>query len=351
MQDIGPKLCKKVIEMKWKCYLTIFKAEAPVHIGHKQIGILKTTRYYITGRAIWGAITANLARNLFENPDSKDYQAVGNFVRENIRTTYFYPAIRKNEVENPEKWSKCEVDSYLVFLPKYTQEGIKFGEISKEKFEQMFIGSFISTALESQTKAAEEGSLHEIEYIKNKIDVNAQVYWIGYILINMDANKAMDNSGERVYDVELNEENNDVRIKFKSKGNIYETTLKNCLNIIFVGGERNYGFGRLKLLENGLQKFKGKIFGNFDFELEDKIIFKNLNVVISHIKLLNNNNKSNNSKPNELKLGEIEPLIGLEWSEKGAGQKLSEPIVCATPGSKIEAGDIVLNNYAILKRS
>ncbi len=331
--------------MKWNCYLTIFKAEAPVHIGYKQIGILKTTRYYITGRAMWGTITANLTRNLFENPDSKDYQAVGNFVRENIKTTYFYSAINKNEVSNPENWSKCEVDNYLVFLPEYTTEGIKFGEKTKEEFEQMFIGSFVSTALESQTKVAEEGSLHEIEYAKNKIDVNGntvQVYWIGYIFINTDANKARDNSGERVYDVELNEKNNDdIEIKFKSEGKNYETTLKDCLYILLVGGERNYGFGRLKLLENGLRKSKDKIFGKFDFKLKDKIIFKNLNVAISHIKLSNN----------KLKLGEIEPLVGLEWSEKGAGEKISEAIVCATPGSKIEAEDIVLSNYAILNHT
>jgi hypothetical protein len=65
----------------WNCYLTIFRAESPVHIGYRQIGVLKTTRYYITSRAMWGSITANLTRALFENPTSDNYRKVGEFVK------------------------------------------------------------------------------------------------------------------------------------------------------------------------------------------------------------------------------------------------------------------------------
>ena len=193
--------------MTWRCYLTIFRAESPIHIGYKQIGILKTTRYYIMGRAMWGAITANLTRALFSNLAPEDYQAVGNFVRENIRTTYFYPAIKKDEV-SLENLSKYEVDGYFVFLPEYTDRGIKFGNISKEKFEQMFVSSFVSTALEAQTRTAEEGSLHEFEYIRNKIrlsDKVIRVYWVGYLFINYNANEAKDDQEKKVYKVELSE--------------------------------------------------------------------------------------------------------------------------------------------------
>ena len=33
-------------------------------------------------------------------------------------------------------------------------------------------------------------------------------------------------------------------------------------------------------------------------------------------------------------LGEIEPVVGLEWFKKGAGRKVSDTLVCAVPGSK-----------------
>jgi len=166
----------------WESYLTIFKAKAPVHIGYKQIGVLKTTRYYITGRAMWGAITANLTRALFGNPDAENYQKVGEFVKDLIRTTYFFPAFEKDKVNDSQEWSDAKTGNYLVFLPEYSENGLKFGKIPKEKFEQTFIGSFVSTALESETKTAEEGSLHEFEFVKDKIRVNddvADVYWVG----------------------------------------------------------------------------------------------------------------------------------------------------------------------------
>jgi len=77
-------------------YKLIFKAESPIHIGYKQIGNLKTTRYYIMGKQMWGAITANLTRELYGNPKSDEYKKVGDFVREHIKTTYFYPAIERD---------------------------------------------------------------------------------------------------------------------------------------------------------------------------------------------------------------------------------------------------------------
>jgi hypothetical protein len=333
--------------MIWNCYLTIFRAESPVHIGYKQIGILKTTRYYITGRAMWGAITANLTRALFENPSPKDYEVVGNFVRENIRTTYFYPAIKKNDIKDPEKWSEIDVKDYLVFLPNYIDDGLRFGKISKEEFEQIFVGSLVSTALEVSTKTAEEGSLHEFEFIKDKVKIGesvADVYWIGYLFINMDAKEAKDDDGKKVYDVIIEETDEDIKIIFAKNGRYHKNHLKNnILNQLFVGGERNYGLGRLKLLE--LTKETCKIFEKFDLEFNDENPIlennsdKNSAIAIAHVNL----------NGLELELGEIEPIVGLEWSDRGAGQKVSDAEICVTPGSKLKSCNFILCDYGILK--
>lgn len=339
--------------MTWRCYSTIFKAESPIHMGYKQIGILKTTRYYITGKAMWGAITANLTRALFSNPDPEDYQAVGNFVRENIRTTYFYPAIKKSETA--ENWSKYEVDDYLIFLPEYTNEGIKFGGesegIPKEKFEQVFIGSFVSTALETQTKTAEEGSLHEFEYVRNKVSLSGkviQVYWAGYLFINHSVNEAKDNQKKKVYKVGLNEkkEENDIVINFKN-GNIDKNILlkRDVLNLLFVGGERNYGFGRLILESPDFKSEKQRLFRELELKLDDSkpmIEIDSAHVAPAHVNLEGLQRRF---------MGEIEPLVGLEWSDKGAGRKISSAVICITPGSKIFGKcDLVLGEYGLITK-
>lgn len=323
--------------MSWKCYLTIFKAESPIHIGYKQVGMLKTTRYYITGRAMWGAITANLTRSLFDKPSSKDYQAVGNFVKENIRTTYFYPAINKVDTE---KWSKYMVKDYCVFMPEYNEEGLKFGEMGKEEFERLFIGSFVSTALDVRTKTAEEGSLHEFEYIQNKVelcDKVVQVYWVGYLFVNCN--------GKEVYRVEMSEKEGDVAITFRN-GTTHESTLKNVLSMVFVGGERNYGFGKLRLCE--FEPVSSKIFGRLKFELSNQPVlsYDDGGNSIAHVDIGSTNKIITNF------CGEIEPLVGLEWStdkSKGVGQKVSTAVICITPGSQIPAGKYELGEYGIVK--
>ncbi len=333
----------------WNCYLTIFKAESPIHIGYKQIGILKTTRYFIIGRAMWGTITANLTRALFENPSPKDYEVAGNFVREYIRTTYFYPAIKEeNEInvgDLTDFYVNLNGSKFGVFLPSYMDNGLKFGKISKEEFEQRFIGSFVSTALDVSTKTAEEGSLHEFEFIKNKIKIKNKainVYWIGYLFINMDTKEAKDNSGKKVYDVIIKETNEDIEVIFAKNERYYRrNNLKNnILNQLFVGGERNYGLGKLKLLEL-TKETNNKIFGKYDVELnKEQPILKNLDIAIAHVKL----------DGLELKFGEIEPVVGLEWSDKGAGQKVSNAEICATPGSKLKSGNFILCDYGMLRR-
>ncbi len=114
-------------------------------------------------------------------------------------------------------------------------------------------------------------------------------------------------------------EEDDVKIE----GETEEVGLKSVLDKIQIGGERNYGFGRVHL-----KNFKkaDKVF-NFDLSLNDNepiLIVNNRNGIPAHLMYENN--------IVELK-GEIEPLVGLEWSDRGAGQGVSEAKICLTPGS------------------
>lgn len=329
-------------------YKIIFKAESPIHIGYRQIGNLKTTRYYIMGKQMWGAITSNLTKALFENPKSDEYKKVGEFVKEHIKATYFYPAIKKDDkTQNLGK----NVDGYVVLLPKYTEteNGLKIDELSKEKFEQYFIKSYVSTALEINTRTAEECSLHEFEYINSKICYKEKiydVYWIGYLIV--DENREKDG-------IKIEECNgDDIRILSENNNDV---SLKDVLNIIQVGGERNYGFGKLKL-----EKIKktDKLFNTYQIEIieseEDSktiyLIKPTNDSLIAHLELEPNNNKIKGFH------GEIEAFSGMEWEnnenkkKKGAGQKIGEIKICLTPGSTIEMKDeakISLGYFGILK--
>jgi hypothetical protein len=143
-------------------YEVTYRALSPLHIGYKQIGILSTTRYYITGKALWGAITANLTRHLFDAPGPNDYKEVGDTVRKAIRATYFFPVVDGE-----------------IYFPHYEcddseQEGLKYGKLAKSQFERTFINSCVSTALD-KTKTADENTLHETEYIKNQIVIGNEV--------------------------------------------------------------------------------------------------------------------------------------------------------------------------------
>jgi len=173
--------------------------------------------------------------------------------------------------------------------------------------------------------------LHEFEFIKNKIKIGEKitdVYWIGYLFVKENASQ--DDIKTEKCDTE------DIIISLDYK---LDFRIKEVLKFIQVGGERNYGLGRLKLREL-TKNTNNKIFEKFDLKFNDENpILKNSDIAIAHVKL----------NGLELELGEIEPIVGLEWSDRGAGQKVSKAKICATPGSKLKSCNFILCNYGILK--
>jgi len=140
--------------------------------------------------------------------------------------------------------------------------------------------------------------------------------------------------------VDENRENGEIKIEERN------ISLKNALSMIQVGGERNYGFGKLRVEEFG-KLDDTTLFGNYKlntgtFEIE----ISEDNPLISHLEISNSNNKI------EKFCGEIEAFSGMEWNKKGAGQKIGNVKVCLTPGSTIKMKDepkISLGDYGILK--
>lgn len=313
----------------WTCYRVYLEAKAPIHIGYgAKLGIVDRTRYYIPAKNVWGALTNLIAKNVMKRYDPKIYQEVGRKLNENIKFSYFYP-IKYEKVNE-------RIEVLQVFAPYYTENGLNFGvckdkeKFSLEEFEQMFISSFVSTALDKISKSAEEGSLHEIEFIKNKIEQDGKIkptIFMGYLFVK------------------------NVPLKFEVEGNEIEISFTNSievnrvkLNEMWVGGERNYGFGRMKIFlvekESGSDLFNTEL--KVYVENEQVVINskKNSVIAISHIDI-----------KNIVKLirGDVEPLIGREWSEKGSGQKVTGVAkICIVPGSEvIYDGKIIIGDFGI----
>ena len=281
--------------MSWEIHKLVYQAKSPIHIGYHKLGFIQRTRYYITGKAIWGAMTANITRAFYGEPGvtAKNYEDVGGKLRNDIIPSYFYPAI-----EQPEK-------PLIPLTPRFTSEGLKYGNYSADEFERLFISSFGQTAIEAANLTAEDETLHETGYIAPVIEEGGEqksVYFAGYIVMKAPT---VDLNGEKRGWEEI----------------------KEAIKEIFVGGERRYGFGRL-ILDSS--QSANDFFGYKIDTSTTSFTIPGENPIPGHLPVLANLNLK----------GDIEPLVGREWEpgkngKVGFGQKVSEAEICWVPGSAL----------------
>jgi len=292
--------------MSWHLYSLTFKLRSPLHIGFHKVMHLFRTRAYVPARPFWGALTAKLTKTLkSSNCKEVDYKEVGEFLRRTMRFGYLYLSVKNDR----------------IFMPKYTDDGLKFGNLPQTEFEKRFISSIASTAIEPNSLTAEEGMLHEVEFI-NPYEIDKEneklnpVFLRGLIWIfeSFNGNKS----------VSINE--NDFSIKY-NRATVKFSELASTLQ---VGGERKYGFG-LIMLEK-IEKINNRNLESIGFnskwyEHDNKIVIE-LNkddFIWGHLKY--------NGK---LKIkGNIEPIVGRDWDNRGAGKKLTNYGLCWSPGSVI----------------
>ena len=314
----------------WARYKVYLEAKAPIHVGYgAKLGVVDRTRYYIPAKNVWGALTSLIAKSVMKNYSPKIYQRIGEFLNENIKFSYFYP------VEYKKANGKIQVQQ--VFAPCHKEDGLKFGvckdkkAIFLEEFERIFISSFVSTAIDKTSKSAEEGSLHEIEFIRDRIKCGTEVkptVFVGYFFVREEYLKI------KVETV--------VKISFAD----YIEVDGNKLNEMWIGGERNYGFGRTKVLLEKINDVKINLFdsGMLVDVTKDQLIVSGedeLRIALSHVSIENLDIK--------LVKGDIEPFIGREWGEIGSGQKISQVAkICITPGSQFACDrSLSIGNFGI----
>jgi hypothetical protein len=196
--------------MGWTLYRVTWQLESPLHSGFAKLGNIQRTRMYVTGRMLWGALTARLTRD----QGSNDYQGVGKAVNEWLAFSYGFVCLTE--------------DGNQPLLPEFTAEGLRFKvgseSLSERETQRLCLSSYASTALDYRANAAVDGSLHEVEFISPRT--------------LCENSKLNIKSGQPLYLTAMIAE---------AKENDAVNGWKGSLERLEIGGERTYGFGRLEL--------------------------------------------------------------------------------------------------------
>jgi hypothetical protein len=199
--------------MAWTLYQVTWRLESPLHSGFAKLGNIQRTRLYVTGRMLWGALTARLTRD----QDGNDYITVGNAVNDCLRFSYGFVCLAE--------------DGNQPLLPEFTAGGLQFKvgseRLSEREAQRLCLTSYASTALDYASNAAVDGSLHEVEFISPRA--------------LCEEKKLNVKPGQPLYLSAL------IAEKEQTATNKAVKSWKSSLERLEIGGERTYGFGKLKL--------------------------------------------------------------------------------------------------------
>lgn len=273
--------------MGWQAYCVEFRLRSPMHIGRGNVGNVQLAYPYVTGRTLWGALTARLTRDGYQgnrtSPSAAEYEEMGDRVNgRDLAFSYLFPALEKDG--NFEPWWPWEAES---------------------TFRYRFFSTYVSTALNYAANSAEEGSLHEVEFLAPYTRDGKPVYLKGYI--------------------------------FARNGGV--PGWQEALTRLQIGGERGYGWGRLERVACDEQKGpEVRLFGKSGYKahVDGDVITV---TVPAQERLLAHTLPHSKIKAE----GTIEPLLGRMWSpsqcgrSEGFGQYISNAQVCWPPGSLVTA--------------
>lgn len=289
--------------MTWRLYEVVLRLRSPMHIGCGKVGNMQRTRGYVVGRVFWGALTQRLTRDQMRGVgpavDSGPYHEMGKRVHNSLAYTYFYPALK-------------------------TDNGADYGVAWpwQERFSARFLGSYVSTALAYPNQCADEGTLHEVEFISPyTTDTGEPVFLKGYVF-------ETDNAPE----------------------------WQKALGRIQLGAERCYGWGRVEPVEPvkvAECSPTSHIFGGVArMNLNNDRPIVSIDVTSGASKALLAHALTEGLEAS----GTIEPLVGREWrscrtQNRYAGQHVEFSGVCFQPGSHIlESGQFEIGKFGVWKK-
>ncbi len=187
-----------------------------------------------------------------------------------------------------------EAEKNLRFTPFYVWRNSEFVFPWNDpaKFERTYVGARTRATIESSTATAAEGGLFELEYLISRPD-GEQLSLSGYAWVRQTA----------------------------------QCDLAGLLRFIAIGGERKYGWGRLRLTT---LSEASDVFGHamkLDEE-EPRVTLDNGTILPAHLCV---------AGCKAAMAGDIEPLTGRTWdAAKGPGRApANAPILCWAPGTQI----------------
>lgn len=296
--------------MTWHVFRLIYRLEGPLHVGWRRIGNLQQTRPYVTGRAWWGAVTAALASLwLGHSSGTVAYKDVASFVCAHLRFGYFFPSVKEHG----------EFRSYLPRIQGrdlcYTSE--HGGSLTEPEFAYRFLSSRVATAVHPSSMTAEEGLLYETEFLSpwgrplRESTIPSAVYASGHLFVQ-DGNP------------EICLEDRDVKVR---KQSLFQNG--GLLTWVSIGGERRYGYGRLRLVQVDPAK---SVFGWKIVSLDGEAPKLEVQEANKKVPL------PAHCEVDGLEAdGWLEPLVGREWQAQGPGQCVSKAVICWAPGSGLHA--------------
>ena len=201
--------------MTWSLFRWVWRLEAPLFVGMHPAGALNRCRPYVPARALWGAVTAEIAR-LKSGEGFPKYEDVGAEVKRSYRFTYLFPAEKRD-------------GRFLAWLPKFEKEkGLRWhlqgcGESRSDRdFRRRLLDTRPGTAIMPESDSALEGSLRHTECIgpwwrdsNSQGETAAPVLLLGYVFWQDS------NFHRQLQDIET----------------------------LFIGGDTRYGLGKIRRID------------------------------------------------------------------------------------------------------
>ena len=214
--------------MSWSLFRWVWRLEAPLFIGMSPAGALNRCRPYVPARALWGAVTAEIAR-LKSGEGFPKYEGVGDEVKRNCRFTYLFPAEKRD-------------GRFLAWLPKFEKEkGLRWclqnsdKSLSDRDFRRRLLDIRPGTAIVPESDSALEGSLRHTECIgpwwrdsNSQGETAASVLLLGYVFLNDDLHHEQ---GEKFH------EQKDIPGRLRA------------VETLFIGGDTRYGLGKIRRID------------------------------------------------------------------------------------------------------
>ena len=269
--------------MAWAIHKATYELQSPLHIGYHKVGKVRRTRYYITARNLWGAVTEMLTRRGFHTDDvpEGDYDAVGNWIEEHFAFCYWF--IEENGVP--------------LYL-HYENGELKYGPYNVADFERRYLSAHVTTALDASSTSAKDNSLHEVEFVSPYTQDGTRTLIGGMVFLDEIAKTVVGD----------------------------EKKWRKWLSNLQIGGERRYGFGKLRLVT-----FKEEIKRDWQLDTDRP------QIRIREGESLNAHAVAQGIQAK----GQIESIVRRETLESHAfGSRLTNGVICWAPGSVLESASV-----------